>query len=203
MEQQKSRLEQQMDFILEVDKMKSIYRQTLVLGEDRRENDAEHSWHLALMAFLLAEHANQEIDTAKVMRMVLIHDIVEVDAGDTYCYDEAGNQDKEEREEKAAKRLFSLLPPDQGEALYALWREFEENQTPEAQYANALDRTQPVTLNYSKGGISWKEHGITHSQAMKRNSLIQEGSEALFGMVKRMLDDGRKKGMLLPDTFSE
>ena len=158
------RLQKQISFVLELDKMKALYRQTYVLNEDRKENDAEHSWHLAVMAFLLAEYSNEPVDVLKVMKMVLIHDVVEIDAGDTYCYDEEGNRSKAEREEKAAQRLFGLLPEDQKKESYDLWREFEENSTAESRFANLLDHIQPLLLNFTKNGISWKEHGIFSDQ---------------------------------------
>ena len=156
----KERLKKQIEFILEIDKMKNLYRQTYVLHEDRKENDAEHSWHLAIMAFMLSEYSNKSIDVLKVMKMVLIHDIVEIDAGDTYCYDEKGYTTKAEREETAAQRIFGLLPEDQRDEYYSLWREFEDSETNEARFAAVLDRLQPLMLNYTKKGISWQEHEI-------------------------------------------
>lgn len=191
-----TRLEKQIAFILEVDKMKNIYRQTLVLHEDRRENDAEHSWHLALMAFLLAEHSNEKIDVLKVIKMVLIHDLVEIDAGDTYCYDEKGYEDKEEREMKAAHRIFALLPEDQQEEIFSLWREFEEVRTPEAKFAAALDRMQPSLLNYTKGGASWTNHGVRYEQAIRRNLPIQDGSCKIWDYMKKIYDCAKDKGYL-------
>lgn len=143
------RLRKQIEFMLEIDKIKNIYRQTYVLHEDRKENDAEHSWHLAILAFLLAEYANEPIDVMHVMKMVLVHDIVEIDAGDTYCYDAEGSKTKAIREEKAAERIFGLLPDDQKQEFYALWREFEDNITNNAKFANILDRIQPLLLNYT------------------------------------------------------
>ena len=143
------KLRKQMDFIIEIDKMKNIYRQTLVLNEDRAENDAEHSWHLAMMVMLLSEYANEPIDVLHTIKMVLIHDIVEIDAGDTYCYDEEGYKDKNERETKAAERIFGILPHDQKNEMYNLWLEFEDRKTPEAKFAAVLDRIQPIMLNYS------------------------------------------------------
>ena len=146
------RLRKQLSFILELDKMKNLYRQTYVLHEDRKENDAEHSWHLALMTFLLAEYANYQVDVTKVMKMVLIHDVVEIDAGDTYCYDAEGNKSKAEREEKASRRIFGMLPEDQYNEFYELWREFEDSHTKEARFAAVLDRLQPLLLNYTRSG---------------------------------------------------
>lgn len=190
------KLRKQMDFIIEIDKMKNIYRQTLVLHEDRAENDAEHSWHLAMMVMLLSEYANEPIDVLHTVKMVLIHDIVEVDAGDTYCYDKEGYKDKAEREEKAAQRLFGMLPEEQRNELYGLWREFEEFKTPESKFANAVDRCQPMTLNYKKGGISWKKHGIKSSQVYERNKNIGQGSELIWQYMQEVLKDAEDKGML-------
>ncbi|MEG0614719.1 MAG: HD domain-containing protein [Oscillospiraceae bacterium] len=190
------RLNQQMNFILEVDKMKNIYRQTYVLHENRRENDAEHSWHLAMMAFILSEHSNEKIDLLKVIKMVLIHDIVEIDAGDTYCYDEKGYEDKNERETAAAERIFGILPPDQRDEIYALWQEFEAADTPESKFAAALDRAQPMTLNYKKDGISWAEHGVTLEQIKKRNLLINGGSSALWNYTSDFLEEAKERGIL-------
>lgn len=192
------RLEQQLGFILELDKLKNIYRQTLVLHEDRAENDAEHSFHLALMAAILAEHAKEPVDVLHVMKMVLIHDAVEVDAGDTYAYDEAGNATKRERELKAADRIFALLPRDQAAEYRALWDEFEARETPEAKFANTLDRIQPLLLNYKKGGISWKRRGIHAEQVRNRNhGVTEEGSEALGALCYEIIEKAKAEGMLL------
>lgn len=192
------RLKKQIEFMLELDKMKNLYRQTYVLGEDRKENDAEHSWHLALMAFLLAEHSNARVDVLRVMKMVLIHDVVEIDAGDTYCYDEEGYKSKAEREEKAAQRIFGLLPDDQSAEFYSLWWEFEENTTDDAGFANLLDRLQPILLNYEKGGISWQEHGIHKEQVIKRNSEFFYASDDLAELIKSVINDSEAKGWLKP-----
>ncbi len=197
---QKDRFSQQLEFILELDKLKNIRRQTLVLHEDRAENDAEHSFHLAVMACILAEHAREEIDVLHVMKMVLMHDVVEIDAGDTYCYDEAGNQTKAEREQKAADRIFALLPEEQEKEYRGLWEEFEARETPESKFANALDRIHPMLLNYAKGGISWKKHGIHVSQAEARNCGITDaGSERIGKLAKEIIEAGRAAGMLLED----
>lgn len=188
------RLKKQVDFILEVDKIKNIYRQSYIADGTRKENDAEHSWHLALMAFLLSEHSNSEIDVKKVMIMTLIHDIVEIDAGDTYCYDDEGNGSKLEREIKAAERIFNILPEDQAEILRSLWDEFETGETPEAKFAATLDRMQPLLLNDITGGKSWREHEVTKAQVMKRNSVTKDGSDALWdhckGLIERNTSDG-------------
>ena len=192
------RFSQQIKFILELDKLKNIYRQTLVLHEDRQENDAEHSFHLAVMACILAEHAREKVDVLHVMKMVLMHDVVEIDAGDTYCYDEAGNQTKAERERKAADRIFALLPEEQCREYRGLWEEFEARETPEAKFANALDRIHPMLLNYIKGGISWKKHGIHAEQVEKRNcGVTADGSERIGEFAREIIETARKEGMLL------
>lgn len=208
-----NRLRSQLEFLLECDKMKSIYRQTYIIADEsrgdsmrdfegesekyrRRENDAEHFFHLALFVMILAEHAKDPIDVLRTMKMVLVHDIVEIDAGDTYCYDKEGYKDKAERETRAAERLFGLLPDDQRDEYRRLWEEFEQAETPESRFANAVDRMQPMLLNYTKGGISWKEHGRGYDEVYERNSLIENGSEALWENVKAMLDDAKVQGML-------
>lgn len=190
------RLQKQISFVLELDKMKALYRQTYVLNENRKENDAEHSWHLAVMAFLLAEYSNEPVDVLKVMKMVLIHDVVEIDAGDTYCYDEEGNRSKAEREEKAAQRLFGLLPEDQKKESYDLWREFEENSTAESKFANLLDHIQPLLLNYTKNGISWKEHGIFSDQVRKRNLNSAQASYDIADLIEKIISDAEDQGFL-------
>ncbi len=190
------RLKKQIEFIVEIDKLKNIYRQSYVLNENRKENDAEHSWHTALMAFILAEHSNNDIDVLKVMKMMLIHDIVEIDAGDTYCYDKEGYKTKAIREEKAAERLFGMLPDDQKDEMYSLWREFEEMQTPESKFAAVLDRVQPITLNYRKNGISWKEHDVKKDMILDRNKHINDGSEEIWKYVLELLEDAENKGMI-------
>ena len=190
------RLKKQLDFFLELDKMKNLYRQTYVLHEDRKENDAEHSWHLAILAFLLAEYSNENINVTHVMKMVLLHDVVEIDAGDTYCYDNEGCKSKAEREEKAAQRIFGLLPDDQRKEFYDLWREFEDSETPDARFAAMLDRVQPLLLNSTKGGISWKEHGIHKEQVLNRNIDYFSESDELAELIKYIIDDAAEKGWL-------
>lgn len=194
MEDRKERLQKQMDFILEADKIKKVTRQTYLSDGSRKENDAEHSWHLALMCGLLAEYASEKIDVAKTMLMVLIHDIVEIDAGDTYAYDTSGNATKREREVKAAERIFQLLPKDQARLLRDLWEEFEASSTPEARFALALDKIQPVLLNNASGGVSWREHQVQISQILKRNEKTPEGSEALWAYAKGLIDKNVENG---------
>ncbi|MBQ4529068.1 MAG: HD domain-containing protein [Lachnospiraceae bacterium] len=174
------RLQQQMEFIQEVDKLKKIGRQSYLTDSSRKENDAEHSWHLALMAILLSEYAPKEVDVLRVVSMVLIHDLVEIDAGDTYAYDTEGNKTKRQREEKAADRIFNILPEDQAKKVRDLWEEFEDNETPEANFAHALDRTQPIMLNHASEGKAWKEHGVVLSQIMERNINIPKGAPKLW-----------------------
>ena len=195
-ETDRERFTAQIRFLVEMDKMKNIYRQTRVLHEDRAENDAEHAWHLAMLALVLSEYANEPVDLKKVLATVLIHDIVEIDAGDTYAYDEAGNATKTEREQKAADRLFGLLPADQGQYMRQFWDEFEANETPEAKFANALDRVQPLMLNYCKHGESWKTHGTKREQVENRNRIVCEGSEVLSDFVYELIRRAAEEGLL-------
>lgn len=188
------RFEQQMNFILEVDKVKNIFRQTYLADGNRKENDAEHSWHLALMAFLLKEYANEEVDVAKVVLMVLIHDLVEIDAGDTYAYDQEGLQTKRDREVKAARRIFGLLPQDQGQALYDLWEEFEAYESAESRYAHVLDNFQPLMLNDALDGKSWREHQVEKSQICRRNAKTHEGSERIWEYMESLIEKNIEKG---------
>ena len=190
------RFERQIQFILEVDKLKTILRRTYLIHEERSENTAEHSWHLAIMAILLAEHANEPVDVARVIKMVLVHDIVEIDAGDTYFYDTAAALDKSEREHAAADRLFGILPPDQGRELRALWEEFEAGDTPDARFALALDRFMPQLHNYYTHGRSWAEHGITADRVLERNECMAEGSARLWDCARSLLQDAVAKGFL-------
>ncbi|HOA35606.1 MAG TPA: HD domain-containing protein [Bacillota bacterium] len=187
-----------MEFVIEVDKLKKITRQNYLADGSRKENDAEHSWHLALMALVLCEHvgAEESPDLLRVIKMALIHDLVEIDAGDTYCYDEKANAGKRERELAAADRLFGILPPDQAREFRELWEEFEEQRTPEARFAAALDRLQPLTLNYIAGGKSWREHGISYSQVIKRNSSIGESSPALWKFTLNIIREAVRKGYI-------
>ena len=177
-----NRLEQQVAFIREIDKEKRIGRQTYLTGAIRKENDAEHAWHIALMAILLAEHANEPIDVLKTVTMLLIHDLVEIDAGDTYAYDTAAKATEQEREAKGADRIFGMLPPDQGRAFRALWEEFNRGDTPEARFAHAMDNFQPVMLNAATDGKAWAEHGVRLSQILKRNQITPDGSTSCGNM---------------------
>ncbi len=192
------RLKKQLDFSLEIDKEKNIFRQTHLSGHGRRENDAEHAWHMAIMAYLLREYANEDVDLVRVMLMCLIHDIVEIDAGDTYAYDPEGLKTQQERESRAKERLFGLLPADQGAELTALFEEFEAFETPEARYAHALDNLQPLLLNNSNEGGDWKEHGVTAGTVYGRHRKTRLGSEKLFEITDQILKDNIRKGNL-PD----
>ena len=174
------RIKKQFDFILEADKEKKIERQTYISDASRHENDAEHAWHMALMTILLSELSNEKIDVLKTVTMILFHDIVEVDAGDTYCYDPTARATQSEREKAAAERLYGLLPEDQGQKLKALWEEFEECKTPEARFARTMDNIQPLMLNAATDGRSWKEHSVRIGQIMERNKRTKEGSQVLW-----------------------
>lgn len=189
------RLKKQLAFSLEIDKEKNIFRQTHLSGNGRNENDAEHAWHMAIMAYLLREYANDEVDIFRVMLMCLIHDIVEIDAGDTYAYDEEGLKTQKEREDKAKERIFSLLPDDQKAELIALFDEFETYETPESKYAHAMDNLQPLLLNNSNGGSDWKEHGVTIDQVYGRQSKTRLGSEKLYQEVTdKLIQEHIRKG---------
>jgi putative hydrolases of HD superfamily len=181
------RLRKQLEFILEIDRLKSVLRRSYLIDIDRHENSAEHCWHLAVAAMVLAEHAKERIDVSKVIGLVLVHDLVEIDAGDTFIYDEASNVGKAAREQEAANRLFWVLPEDQAQSFMALWREFEDRQTPEAKFAFALDRLMPVLHNVFTQGGSWKEHGIRQEQALTKNRPIEDGSSVLWQVVESLI----------------
>lgn len=188
--------QKQIEFILELDKIKHIGRQTYLCDGSRKENDAEHSWHLALMCFVLADYANEPIDVLKTMKMVLLHDVIEIDAGDTYAYDAEGNKSKRDRELKAADRIFGLLPDEQAKEYRGLWDEFEEMETAEAKFANMLDKVQPLLLNHTSGGRSWEEHGVKVSQVLKRNERVHEGSEEIWAYAKELIEQNVRDGHL-------
>ncbi len=191
---QKERFKKQMDFILEVDKLKSIIRQNFIADGSRKESDTDHSWHLAMMCFLLEEYANEDIDVLKTMKMVLIHDIIEIDAGDTYAYDAEANKEKKQKELLAAERIFNILPEDQASKMRVLWDEFEEGKTAEAKFANALDKVQPAILNDVSGGKSWREHEVEASQIVKRNEFTADGSKVLWEYVEEILEKNIANG---------
>lgn len=191
------RLDQQIRFVLELDKLKQIMRQSYLLDASRKENDAEHSWHLALMAMVLREYAPPGADLLRVMQMVLVHDVVEIDAGDTFCYDEQAATSKVERELLAAERIFCLLPPEQAAELRGLWEEFEAGVTLEARFANALDRVEPLLLNYHTQGKSWLEHGISEDKVRTRNEgVVSAGSPVLGEYVTRLITRAVEEGYL-------
>lgn len=195
-----NRLEQQLSFIMELDKVKQIMRQTYLADGSRKENDAEHSWHLTLMAFVLAEYANEPVDVCKLMKMVMLHDIIEIDAGDTYAYDTTGNASKRQRELRAADRIYRLLPEDQAAEYHSLWDEFEAMETPEAKFANTLDKLQPLLLNHASGGLSWREHGVKESQVRGRNARTPEGSESLWQYASTLIEENVRKGNIKKDA---
>lgn len=190
------RLKQQLDFTLEIDKEKNIFRQTHLSGHGRRENDAEHAWHMAIMAYLLREYANEPVDIAKVMLMCLIHDIVEIDAGDTFAYDEEGLKSQKAREDAAKERIFSILPDDQKKDLTALFDEFEYCETPESRYAHAMDNIQPLLLNHSNNGDDWKQRQTTSAQVYGRHAKTKLGSERLYELADQMIQDAIQKGFI-------
>ena len=190
------RLKKQLEFALEIDKEKNIFRQTSLSGHGRKENDAEHAWHMAIMAYVLKEYSNEKIDIGKTMLMCLIHDLVEIDAGDTYAYDEEAKKSQKEREEAAKERIFSMLPEDQKKELMALFEEFEERKSPEAKFARSMDNLQPLILNNSNGGSDWKEHGVKAEQVYRRQSETQLGSKTLFEVTDQIIRENMEKGSL-------
>ena len=190
------RLKKQIDFLLEIDKEKEIYRQTHILGGKRRENDAEHAWHMAIMAFVLQEYANETVDVLRVMKMVLMHDLVEIYAGDTYAYDEGGKETQRERELAAADRIFGMLPEDQGKEFRTIWDEFEEKKTPEAKFARMLDNYQPLSLNNANQGGDWRAHNVARSQVEKRNEISKEGSQVMGQVITDIIEENVRKGNL-------
>lgn len=191
-----TRIQQQYAFLAECLKLSEIFRQALLPVSRRRENDAEHSWHLCLMAITLAEHSNQPVDLARVLKMLVIHDLVEIDAGDTYAYDTARLAGQHEREAIAADRIFGLLPPDQGAEIRACWEEFEAKITPEAKFAAAVDRLQPILLNILSGGEKWREHGVTRAMVIARNQHANDGAATVWAHALTLLDDAVARGLL-------
>jgi len=189
-------LDEQIQFLIEIDKLKTIERKGKIISGTRLENDAEHSWHLAMMALILHRQANEEVDLFRVIKMLLVHDLVEIDAGDTFAYDTAGHLDKAERESKAADRLFGMLPQEQGEELMELWLEFERKETKEARFAASLDRLQPLIHNHLNQGDTWRKYGITSEQVMNRNREIANGSEKLWHYAQALIQSSVEKGIL-------
>jgi putative hydrolase of HD superfamily len=193
----KDRFRQQIEFILEVDKLKNVLRKTILMDRSRRENSAEHSWHIALAVLIMSEYAkDSNVDMFRVMKILLVHDIIEIDAGDTYCYDDRGRKDQSQREKNAAARIFNLLPADQASMLRQLWDEFEERKTPESKFANAMDRLQPFLHNYFTEGQIWQENSITSSQVKSRMDPVDDGAPILWQYVRSLIDDGIQKGYL-------
>lgn len=190
------RLRRQLAFALEIDKEKNVLRQTHLSGHGRRENDAEHAWHMSIMAYLLREYANEPVDIARVMLMCLIHDIVEIEAGDTYAYDTENLKTQKAREDAAKEKLYSMLPDDQKQELTALFDEFEESRTAEAKFAHTMDNLQPLLLNHSNGGGDWKAHGVTAKQVYGRQEKGRPGSERLYEVIDRILQENIRKGNL-------
>lgn len=188
------RLQKQINFSLEIDKEKNIFRQTHLSNHGRRENDAEHAWHMAVMAYILQEYSNEKIDIAKVMIMCLIHDIVEIDAGDTYAYDENAKKTQKDREEIAKQRIFSILPENQKEDLMMIFDEFEKSETPEAKFVRAMDNLQPLILNNSNNGDDWKVHNVTSRQIYGRQNSTKNGSTTLFELTDKIIQENIKKG---------
>jgi len=189
-------LQQQIAFIHEIDKVKYIQRKTRLFNSNRNENDAEHSWHLAVMAIILAQHANEPINTLKVVKMLLIHDVVEIDAGDIFLYDTVLNHSNSEAERKAAERIFGLLPVEQAAELIAVWEEFEAGETPEAKFARSMDRLEPLLQNVSNNGGTWQEHNVKYEQVIQKKSIIQQGSQTLWDFAKALIDGSLEKGIL-------
>lgn len=193
------KLEQQLTLVMELDKLKSVLRRTKVKSaQGRLENSAEHSWHIAIMAIILQEHANEPIDIALVVKMLLLHDIVEIDAGDTFVYDAVGSEQQEQKELEAAKRLFGMLPSKQGAELMAIWQQFEQAETAEAKFAKACDRIMPLLMNYQNQGQSWKEHGISKQQVVDINGRIEYGSKILWKKAEQIIQQSVENGWLKP-----
>lgn len=196
MDDSNNRLARQIDFILELDRLKTVLRRSYVLHEDRRENSAEHSWHVAMLALVLAEHADEAVDGARVAQMLIVHDVVEIDAGDTFVYDVAARAEKASMEAVAAERIFGLLPEDQGRELRALWQEFEAGETPDARFGQAIDRLMPILHNLEGGGRTWREHGVQKHQVLDYNAHMARGSKALWEYVRQRIEAAAAGGDL-------
>jgi putative hydrolases of HD superfamily len=194
------KLAKQIDFIKEIDKVKYIQRKTKLFNSDRNENDAEHSWHLALMALVLAEHSNEQIDILKVIKMVLIHDIVEIDAGDTFIYDSQKNHSNTDEERLAAQRIFGLLPQEQTNELIAIWEEFEAGESPESKFARSMDRLEPLLQNTSNKGGTWNEFGVNYDKVYEKKQIIREGSDTLWNFAEGLINESVEKGILKKDA---
>ncbi|TGE31611.1 HD domain-containing protein [Desulfosporosinus sp. Sb-LF] len=193
----KERLKKQIEFIVEIDKLKRIFRQNVVIETLEQENDAEHSWHMAVMAILLSEYSSTtDLNVLRVLKMLLIHDLVEIHAGDTFCYDEKGNLDKLDREQSSADKLFNILPSDQAQEIMDLWHEFEAMETHEARFAASLDRLQPLLLNYNTDGHTWKKPGISSEKVLKRNAVLEKPVPQLWDYVQEIIEDSIQRGYL-------
>lgn len=190
------RLLKDMEFIVELDKMKSILRQTSIIGEDRREDDAQHSWHISVMAMILGEYSNEKVDICKVIKILLTHDLIEIYAGDTFCYDKTANNDKRERELIAAEKIFGMLDEDKGKELRLLWDEFEEMETPEALFAAAMDRLQPMLSNYNNNGGTWRKFDVPKEDIYKRIDPVKRSSDELWNFVEYMIEDAADRGLI-------
>jgi putative hydrolase of HD superfamily len=191
------RLLRQVEFIVEIDKLKQVLRQTFTNTKSRQENSAEHSWHIALMAILLFEYSDSnKIDVFRVVKMLLVHDLVEIDAGDTFCYDNDARKNQHERELQAAERIFNIAPKDQAKTLMTLWKEFEACKTPDSRFANAIDRLQPLLSNYYSNGKAWIKHNIKRHQVLERNCIIEKEAPKLWDYVKELIDDAVQRGFL-------
>jgi putative hydrolase of HD superfamily len=190
-------LQQKIAFLVELDELKQIFRETVLIKDLRQENDAEHSWHIAMMVILLSDYSDAEIDVLRTVKMALIHDIVEIDAGDTFCYDAHDREEKRVKEREAAKRLFGMMPDEQAKEYILLWEEFEEMETPEARFAATVDRLQPLLLNFNTRGHAWLKHGVTRSQVIERNKHIAKGSATLWEFAKWLIDESVQRGYLL------
>ncbi|WP_408732109.1 HD domain-containing protein [Chryseobacterium sp.] len=193
----------QIEFVKEIDKLKYIQRRTKLFNSDRRENDAEHSWHLAMMTLVLAEHSNQPVDVLKVVKMVLIHDLVEIDAGDTFIYDTTKNHTNTEEELLAAKRIFGILPEKQAEEFIAIWTEFEEGHTAEAKFARTMDRLEPLLQNTSNNGGTWTEYDIEYQTVYNKKIVIKEGSSSIWEYTERLINESVEKGILRKEIYPE
>lgn len=192
------KLKKQIEFLVEIDKMKNVFRKTVLIDKSRRENDAEHSWHFAMLAMVLSEYSSEKVDVNKVIRIALVHDLVEVYAGDTFAYDDEAKKDKEKREREAAEKLFGILDSEQGKYLRSLWDEFEQKESIEAKYANVCDRFQPLIHNYLTDGFTWKEGNVRSSQVLERMDIIRETAPELWKVVTGIVDESVKTGILLP-----
>ncbi len=192
------RLKKQIEFLVEIDKMKNVFRRTVLIDGSRRENDAEHSWHFAMLALILNEYCSEVIDVSRVIKIAICHDLVEIYAGDTFAYDSEGHKDKEKREKESAEKLFSILPDDEGKEIKELWLEFENKETPESRFANVCDRFQPLVHNYLTNGHTWKEGDVHAPQVLERMSVIKDAAPEIWKAVTGIVEESAKQGILKP-----